>query len=818
MEEASGLSRAARLAGLVALASLFLPIGVSAADTPGDGPALPSLTVRVDQVGPKISPMLYGAFFEEINCAGDGGIYAELVRNRSFEDSSRPQHWSPVTRGACKGDISVDTSQPMSQSMANRRSLRLRITEAGGGLFGAANEGYAGIAAAAGEAYNLSLYARAGDGFAGPLTVSLESANGEVYARASITGLTDKWRQFKTTLTPKATDPKAVLVIGAKQKGTVWLDMVSLFPKSTWKNRPNGLRPDLASTLADLKPAFLRFPGGCWVEGDSLSSALRWKTTIGDISERRTQADLWGYMSTNGLGFHEYLQMCEDLGTEPVFIINCGMSHTNVVPANEMQPWVQDALDAIEYANGPTISRWGALRARNGHAGPFELKYIGIGNESAGASYDERYALFHDAIKEKYPYVSLIATAPTETRKAEIVDEHYYSDPGFFLRKANKYDSYDRRGPKVYVGEYAVTRSCGRGNVRAAVSEAAFLTGMERNSDVVVMASYAPLFANVNFMRWNPDLINFDNSRVYATPSYYVQKMFGENRGDVVLPVDIQLPPPGPAGTKCGGVGLGTWETSAAYKDVVVKQGDKVLYQSDFTKGSDEWNKSRGRWMVVGDSLLQIDMGKDILATTGDSSWTDYTLSLKARKQSGREGFLIAFHVKDYNTWAWWNLGGWGNSMHAIEYSVEGCRGTIGKEVRGSIEAGRWYDIRVEVSGRHVRCYLDGKLMHEGDYPVDDIPRLFATASKVESTGEVIVKVVNASSTSKTVQLRIEGVNSVGAGGKAVVLTSASPDDENSLDQPTRVVPVTQALESIGPDFSRSFPAYSVTVLRLPVN
>ena len=272
-----------------------------------------------------------------------------------------------------------------------------------------------------------------------------------------------------------------------------------------------------------------------------MSLAYRWKQTIGDPSERRTQYNLWQYHATHGIGYHEYLQMCEDLGAEPLFVINCGMSHKEVVPLDKMGEFVQDALDAIEYANGPVSSTWGALRAKNGHPAPFNLKYMEIGNENGGTAYQERYALFYDAIKAKYPQMHLIADEwsgrPTN-RPIEIVDEHYYSTPEFFIANADKYDSYDRAGRKVYVGEYAVTQGCGQGNLRAAVGEAAFMTGLERNSDVVVMASYAPLFANVNYKKWNPDLIDFDSSRVYGIPSYYVQQMFSENRGDVVLPVD----------------------------------------------------------------------------------------------------------------------------------------------------------------------------------------------------------------------------------------------------------------------------------------
>ena len=384
--------------------------------------------------------------------------------------------------------------------------------------------------------------------------------------KAKIDGITAAWKTYRLSLTSAETDPKARLAIYATQPGTVWLDMVSLFPKATWKDRPNGLRLDLAEMLVGLRPAFVRFPGGCWVEGEVLGDALRWKTTIGPISDRRTQWNLWKYHSTNGLGFHEYLELCEDLGAEPLFVINCGMSHKENVPMDKMAEWVQDAIDAtIEYANGPDDSKWGAMRIKAGHPKPFDLKYLEIGNENGGKAYEERYALIYDAIKAKYPKMNLIADlwegkAPV-TRPLEILDEHYYFSPEFFIANAHRYDSYDRKGPKIYVGEYAVTQGCGLGNLRAAIGEAAFMTGMERNSDVVILASYAPLFANVNHKTWNPNLINFDGSRVYGTPSYYAQKMFSENRGDVVLPAAVEILPKTASKPIRGQIGLGTWAT-----------------------------------------------------------------------------------------------------------------------------------------------------------------------------------------------------------------------------------------------------------------
>jgi len=792
-------------AATVLFATLFALAAPGAA-----GPA--TLTVEVDKPGVKVSPTLYGIFFEEINCAGDGGLYAELVRNRSFEDSDKPDHWSLLASAARKGEMAVDTSKPMTEK--NRRSLRLAIAKDGEGKVGVTNGGWWGIALAKGATYDLALWARAGDGFTGPIEVTLESADGKTaYAERKVEGLGADWKLFGLALVANAADPAARLAIRADRPGTVWLDMVSLFPRQTYKNRPNGMRPDLAGMLADLRPAFVRFPGGCWVEGDTLAFAQRWKQTIGDLADRRTQYNIWQYMSTNGLGYHEYLQLCEDLGAEPLFVINCGMAHKDHVPMDQMAEWVQDALDAVEYANGPIDSKWGALRAKAGHAPPFGLKYMEIGNENGGPVYNERYRLFYDAIKAKHPAMHLVADVRPDKHPVEIVDEHYYSSPEFFCQNAYRYDSYKRDGPKIYVGEYAVTAGAGKGNLRAALGEAAFMTGMERNSDVVVMASYAPLFANVNYKKWNPDLINFDSSRVFGTPSYWVQKLFSENRGEAVLPCRVAAATAGPAPLPHGAVGVGTWNTQAEYKDVKVTQGDKVLLESSLATDAAGWKPAKGEWKVQDGAYRQMKLEPDERSVAGDPAWTDYTLSLKARKIGGAEGFLILFHAADHDNFAWWNLGGWGNARHAIEVATGGSKSIMGNEVGGKIETGRWYDIRIECKGRAVKCFLDGKRVHDATYPPPPSP-LYAVAGRA-GPGEVILKVVNVSGEPQETAIELAGAKKVAPAGTAIVLKSASPQDENTLDQPTKVAPVTEKLEGAAAAFKRTFPPWSVTVLRL---
>lgn len=790
-------------AALLPTAVLALALGLASSSLAQDA----SITIDASKPGAKVSPTLWGIFFEDINCSADGGIYAEMVRNRSFEDTDKPDYWTVVSSGQAKPEISISSEKSLSPK--NPHSLKVSVTDIGVGRVGVANSGFWGMSVKKGESYVLTLKARAGEGFAGPrpLSVSLESTDSQPYARETIPTLTGKWQDYKVTLTADNTDPQARLVISTVKPGTFWLDMVSLFPKNTWKNRANGLRPDLAEKLAELKPAFVRFPGGCWVEGETMELAYRWKKTIGDISERPTQYNIWKYHATHGLGFHEYMQMCEDLKAEPLFVINVGMSHRENVPMDKMGEYVQDALDVIEYCNGPADSKWGSVRAKTGHPAPFNLKYMEIGNENGGPAYRERYSLMYKAIKEHYSYMNLIADVwggVPDGAPVEIVDEHYYDTPEFFMSQADRYDKYDRKGPKVYVGEYAVTQGCGLGNLRAAVGEAAFMTGMERNSDVVAMASYAPLFVNVNHRGWNPDLIDYDNHRVYGIPSFYVQKMFAENRGDVILPIQVESSETA-TGPLAGLVGVGTWATKAEFKDLKVENDGKTLFTTDFANGTNDWKFLGGDWKIVDGALQQNSMDENIHAVIGDKSWKDYTFSLKARKLSGAEGFLIIFRAQDENERIWWNIGGWGNTSHALEV------GSGIPHVQGKIETGHWYDIRVEVKGSSVKCYLDGKLIHDAQLPKRKM--LYASATRDTASGDIIVKVVNTAASPLSTQFKLIGVEGDGI-VKVTELTSERPTDENTLDNPEKVTPKTKTLEVKDTTQLYTFPGNSVTVFR----
>jgi alpha-N-arabinofuranosidase len=501
------------------------------------------------------------------------------VKNRSFEFPEPLMAWKQIGGGDSKGAVAVLDENPINAN--NSHYLHIEVEKAGG-RFGVTNEGFRGMGVQRGAAYTFSLYARnlehaqrAGntrrvERNAVALRIELEDESGRILGKGRLAGLTTTWKKYAITLLPSATSLKAHLNLLAEGSGAIDVDMVSLFPKGTWKNRENGLRSDLVQLLKDMKPGFIRFPGGCIVEGRYLKTRYQWKTTIGDLTNRRLIINRWNdefkhkpapdYYQSFGLGFYEYFQLSEDIGAEPLPIINCGMAcqfnSGELVPLDQLDPYVQDALDLIEFANGSVDSSWGRLRAEMGHPAPFNLKMMGIGNEQWGPQFIERYQQFARILKEKHPEITLVSDSgpsPNDERfsflwtklrelKADIVDEHYYMAPSWFLANSDRYDNYPRTGPKVFAGEYAaqsvgIASPNNRNNWECALAEAAFVTGLERNADVVRMASYAPLFAHVDAWQWTPDMIWFDNLRSYGTPNYYVQKLFSTNKGTHILPV-----------------------------------------------------------------------------------------------------------------------------------------------------------------------------------------------------------------------------------------------------------------------------------------
>jgi alpha-L-arabinofuranosidase len=690
----------------------------------------------------------------------------------------------------------------------NRRSL---LVEANGS-FKLINLGYFGMNVVQGDNYSFKVAARIADNFKSPLKISLVSSKGTELASGEINGVGEKWKYYSLTLTASGNDPKAHLEISGQGVGKLYMDMVSLIPEKTWKN--HGMRVDLAEAIDALNPAFLRFPGGCWVEGEDFAHMNHWKNTIGNIDTRTPLWNIWGYNATHGLGYHEYLQLAEDLGAEPLFCINAGVSHKEAVPVDQMGQWIQDALDAIEYANGPETSVWGSIRAKNGHPKSFNLKYIEIGNENFGVDYYNNYELIAKAILAKYPDMKLIANDwsgghPSEP-KPEYIDEHYYNDPDWFVLNATKYDTYDRKGPKIFIGEYAVTSGSGKGNLRGAIGEAAWMTGMERNSDIVAMGAYAPLFCNSNHKRWPVNLINFDSNKWYGLPSYYVQEMFANNQGTVTLPINVEGGPLAEAPNAAGCIGLGTWNNAAEFKDLkVVDPKGKVLFQSDFSKNIDNWTKKgQGDWSVNDGILKQSAIAPGVTAFVGEMSWKDYTITLKARKISGENGFQIYFHNTGHGERIRWDVGGYNNSTNEMQIGLNAG------SMKGSVEVGRWYDIKLEITSNSVKGYLDGQLVQEVSNNNLNNRNVCASASRDEKSGDIIIKIVNASNSAVSSQINLNDVENLTGTGKAIVLTSGSSLDENTLEQPAKVAPKTEDIRISGTSLKRSLPANSLTVIR----
>ena len=534
-----------------------------------------TLVVSADKPGARISPTMWGIFFEDINFGADGGLYAELVKNRSFEFPDNMMGWLRILKPGSAGYMYIEKHPG---NPVNAHYLRLKVREIGQG-FGISNEGFRGMGIRQGVDYRFSLHARQTEGKPITLRIEVVDANGHKLMEDRITGFGKDWQTHTVMLTASATELKARMNINVEEgNGTLDIDMVSLFPTDTWKNRENGLRADLVQMLADMKPGFLRFPGGCIVEGRTLARRYQWKTTVGDPVERRLIVNRWNtefahrltpdYYQSFGLGFYEFFLLAEDIGAEPMPIVNCGMACQfntgQFVPMDELGPYVQDMLDLIEFANGPTDSEWGRLRADMGHPEPFNMKMIGVGNEQWGPQYIERYKIFAKAIRDKYPDMQLIVATGSDAtifpngraeidylweqyrrmENIDIVDEHFYRNPDWFLQNVGFYDNYDRVGPKIFVGEYGaqsvgVASPDNRNNWHCALYEAAFMTGLERNADIVIMSCYAPLFGHLDAWQWTPDMIWFDNLNAYGSVNYYVQQAFSTNRGDVVLPVRL---------------------------------------------------------------------------------------------------------------------------------------------------------------------------------------------------------------------------------------------------------------------------------------
>ena len=511
--------------------------------------------------GIAIQPDMYGIFFEDINFGADGGLYAELVKNRSFDFTNTPlMGWSPYGLVEVRNDGGPFERNPNYVRLTYKWEL---LT--GTGLI---NEGFRGIGIRKGETYRFSLYARSGDDTPKRIFAELIDSNNDPAGSVEIEISGKEWKKYAGEIVGRVTDAHCRLNVKLLTVGVADLEHVSLFPAKTWKNRENGMREDIAQALADLKPGVFRFPGGCIVEGNDLATRYQWKNTVGAVENRPVNENRWNYefkhkffpdyFQSYGLGFFEYFQLAEDFGAEPLPVLSCGFScqfqkgREQVVPLDSLQPYIDDALDLIEFASGPATSKWGKVRADMGHPAPFNMKYLAIGNEQWGPLYHIYLEAFMKQIRPKYPNIKLVGTSGPSAEgeeferlwpqmkalKVDLVDEHYYMPPQWFLDNAKRYDHYDRKGPKVFAGEYAAhTRPVKKNNFESALAEAAFLTGVERNADVVHLATYAPLLAHVDAWQWNPNLIWFDNLRLVRSVNYYVQQLYSLHKGASVLPL-----------------------------------------------------------------------------------------------------------------------------------------------------------------------------------------------------------------------------------------------------------------------------------------
>ena len=815
------------------------------------------ITVDLKKQGVAVPRGLYGIFFEEINHAGDGGLYAELVRNRGFEDANlppacrregdlvipprTPHFWKRMEAGDWKMEWHVDSEypgwtkeatggndaefklvedHPLNEATAHSLQITIRALNPAGRV-AVINEGYWGMSIRSGENYRLSFFLR-GSGAAVPVVATLETLDGTVLARSQVEGDgSPEWKKYETVLHAIAADSKARLVLSFPSIGQSWLDFVSLFPENTFHNRPNGLRPDLAQMIADLKPGFIRFPGGCFVEGITIEDRPQWKRTLGPIEARTGTYSPWGYWSTDGLGYHEFLQFAEDINAEALYVVNAGISCAfrsgTFIPDDQLQPLIDDTLDAIEYAIGPIDSKWGASRAANGHPAPFPLRYIEVGNEDQGPRYGERVARFEKAIKAKYPQIKVVLSswisgidepAIRAAGHIDFVDEHAYRPLYWPVEHFDSFASYPRKDWDLYIGEFATNGGVGSGNLLAALNDAAYMMSIEKNSDLVKMGSYAPLLENVNHPDWEVNMIHFDSSWAFGRATYYVNRLFAENLPTYNLATKVEFTPtPSPIHFQ---LGFGTYDTSAEFKDVYVERDGKVIYRADFDDLA-KWKSPTGRWAV--DHGVYRETEEEV----GWSFLVDPTLSrpinghavvhAKARKLRGREGFAITVGEAEGRR-VQWNLGGWGNYQHAVETDDS----IVGAPVVAKIERDRWYDVRIEMEGRRLLCYLDGALVSDVNLPRPDT--VLVIAGEDTRSGDVILKILNTTAETVEASVRLDGATRVAAEGLLTVLSSRNAGDENSFEEPTKITPVSREVRT-GDRSTLSLAPYSLNILRL---
>lgn len=788
------------------------------------------IAVRPDRVTGQLGD-LYGIFFEDLNHAADGGLYAEMVQNRSFEFCAvdNPSYhplmaWEKIEKKYSRMQWWIQDSHPYSRR--NPHYLVCEIFETGMGA-GVRNTGFTpGMYLQKGEKYRFSCLAATDGRGELPLRIALENDEGRNLGQADIVVSNGTvWNHYEAAITAQETTTAGNLSIYIEAVGRLYLDMVSLFPQKTFMQQRNGLRADIATLLADLKPRFMRFPGGCLVHDGSINaedrdSLYRWKNTIGVLEERPARRNNWGYNQTLGLGYYEYFCFCEEIGAKPLPVLPAGYDphHQRKVPFDQLDEWIQEALDLISFANDDASAQWGRIRCELGHPEPFGLEYIGIGNEEVGEGFFERYPYFHKAIKEKYPDIQIIASsgpfaAGGEYEKgwncarrnhADLVDEHYYMAPEWFLANHHRYDSFDEKDPRVFLGEYA---SWGNTWYNALI-EASYMTGMERNSEKVGLACYAPLLCNVNYINWKPDMIWFDNHQAYGTANYYVQKLFINHQGDDRIELEmtgiddsvtIQDDPK-------GGFGLRTEpDTVVRYSQIMIE---------DIQNGT-IWKDSEVYF--VGDNVEQYISAdpdarvvtEDILLHTVESD--HYIITVKGEMLYGRRGFMLQYGNRDEKNRYQWEIGGWQNMDSALTQDIAG-RNSCLTQSSFTVAADREYELKLEIEGRHLRAYIDGELIHEIHHAPVKIEPLYTAASIDRQSGDVIVKLVNVQKRPIDTVLHIEGIEQ--AKGTAYIMSGFALKDENSFAEPLKVSPREEEIQLTQGCCSCHIDGESVQVLR----
>ena len=816
----------------------------------------------------RISNMLYGIFLEDINFAVDGGLYAEMVKNRSFEygvlaSGANKHGWSVTDREVISFET-VDGTEDGSCIHANNPVYAL-VTNQSEALGGITNTGFLdGMAVKAGNPCRFSAFIRGVDGYSASVMVRLFDRQGTVYAEETIDSVTSDWHRYELELTPTETVTSGLSLGVYIDRGTVALDMVSLFPGDTWMGRSNGLRKDLVEYLAALSPSFLRFPGGCAVEGRDEGSMYSWKDSIGngeqlvingvettgDVAVRPQAVDIWRgssanpYYMTYGLGFYEYFLLCEDLNCLPVPVLNAGMTcpvqsgkyQVYGLNSEEFASCVQDALDLVEFCRGGADTRWGSVRIAMGHEEPFSLHYVGIGNEQWQEEYYSHYQKFKEAFEnaalespELFEGIELIvANGPSSGDRfawnrigkdrdyAGLVDEHYYESPAWLRSNTDRYDSYDRASVPVFLGEYA-----GKSNsMEAALAEAAFMTGLERNSDIVKLSCYAPLFGSEVESQWSPDLIWFNNHQVYGSANYYVQKLFMNNAAKIRLPAEI-------SGVTlsnglAGKVGLGTWRTSAKFDDLMVVSNStgETLLEEHFDEEAVPCEIIAGRFALKDGFFEQTSTGAPKFESTGDvayfgdTKWQDYTMTVKAVKTGGLEGFLIPVAVQDRDNNIFWNVGGWNNTVSCLQLVSSGAKsGQLEGTVSScTLQKDKEYELKVEVTKEQIKCYIDDKLVV--DYTQKPSGNIYQ-ASSVGEDGSLIIKLVNVTGSQVPVNIEIDHFEGFEETGVLQTAAGASAASYNSLQDPEAVTIVEREIE-VGEAFSLDMLPYAVSVIRIP--